>query len=75
MGERRGEGGGRRRNATRSEMRPGASILFQDLARNGGVSGLVKQWESADSTVEDMIGKVSRSEAWGAGHRGSLPKV
>ena len=64
-GERRGEGG---EEAPERHAPRNASwrlyYLFQDLPRSGGVSGLVKQWESADSTVED-IWEVSSIEAWG----------
>jgi hypothetical protein len=46
----------------------------QNLLKRGVVSGLVnqrEQRESSNSSVEDMIGEISSSEAWAAGHGGS----
>jgi hypothetical protein len=41
--------------------------LSQNLLKCGVVRGLVKQWESPDSAVEDMIGEVTSNEARTAG--------
>jgi hypothetical protein len=46
--------------------------LSQNLLKRGVVSGLVKQRESPDSAVEDMIGEASGSEARAAGHSGAF---
>jgi hypothetical protein len=42
--------------------------LRQNLFKGGVVSGLLKQRESADATVQDVIGEVSSSETWTARH-------
>jgi hypothetical protein len=48
---------------------PGPVVgLSQNLLKCGVVSRLVKQRESPDSAVEDMIGEVSSSEARAAWH-------
>lgn len=39
------------------------------------VSGLVEEWESSDAAVQDVIGEVSSSKAWTAGHADLLPKT
>jgi hypothetical protein len=42
--------------------------LSQNLLKRGVVSRLVKQRESSDSAVEDMIGEFSSSEAGATRH-------
>lgn len=44
----------------------------EDLFKRGVVSGLLKQRQSPDVTIQDVIGEVSRSEAQTAWHAGLL---
>jgi hypothetical protein len=49
----------------------GLSLGFgQNLFKGGIVSGLLEEGESSHTTVQDVIGEVSRSEAWTAWHGG-----
>lgn len=41
----------------------------------GIVSGLVEERESSHAPVQDVIGEVSSSKAWTAGHADLLPKT
>ena len=42
--------------------------LGENLFKGGVVSGLFKQRESSDTTIQDVIGKVASSKAWTAWH-------
>jgi hypothetical protein len=45
------------------------------LLKRGVVSGLVKQRESPNATIQDVIGEVSSSKAWAAWNGKFLPKA
>jgi hypothetical protein len=58
-----------RHQAIGCDAYPGLGVgLSQNLLKRGVVSGFLKQWESSDSAVEDMIGEVTSNEARAAGH-------
>ena len=49
--------------------------LGENLLKRGIVSGLVKQREPSDTTVQDMIREVSSSEAWAIFYRNRCDAV
>ena len=58
-----------RHQAIGRDADPGGVLgLGENLLKRRVVSGLVKQGESPDSAVEDMIGEVSGSKSWTARH-------
>jgi hypothetical protein len=58
-----------RHQAIGCDAYPGLGVgLSQNLLKCGVVSRLVKQRESSDSAVEDMIGEFSSSEAGATRH-------
>jgi len=59
-----------RHQAIGCDTHPGLGVgLSQNPLKRSVARGLVKQWESSDSAVEDMIGEVTSSEA-GATRKG-----
>ncbi len=40
----------------------------ENVLKGGVVSGLLEQRKAPDTTVQDVIGKVSRSKTWTTGH-------
>jgi hypothetical protein len=65
-----------RHQAIGGDAYPGLVVGFsENLLKRSVVSWLLKQRESSDTTVQDMIGEVSSSEARAAWHVPSLPKL
>ena len=55
---------------------PGLGVSFgENLLKGSVVSGVLKQGESPNPTVQDMIGEISSSEAWAAWHGRSFSKA
>ena len=56
-----------RHQAIGRDAYPGPVVgLSQNLLKRGVVRGLIKQRESSNSAVEDMLGEISSSETWTA---------
>jgi len=54
---------------------PGPVVgLSQNLLKRGVGRGRIKQRESSNSVVDDMIGEISSRETWTAWHADLLPK-
>ena len=64
-----------RHQAIGRDAYPGPVVgLSQNLLTRGVVRGRIKQRESSNSAVEDMIGEISSRETWTAWHAHLLPK-
>lgn len=62
--------------AVGGDAKLGLSLGFGENCLKGGVvSGLLKERQPAHATVQDVIGEVSNSKAWAAGHDGVLSKA